>query len=50
MALDITVHLIRHEKTKANTERKYIGRTDEPILKKWKPRSIYSQVSFMGAI
>lgn len=34
MAHDITVHLIRHEKTKANTERKYIGWTDEPILKK----------------
>ena len=34
MANDITVHLIRHEKTKANMERKYIGWTDEPILKK----------------
>lgn len=34
MANDITVHLIRHEKTKANVERKYIGWTDEPILKK----------------
>lgn len=34
MANNITVHLIRHEKTKANTERKYIGWTDEPILKK----------------
>ena len=34
MANDITVHLIRHEKTIANVERKYIGWTDEPILKK----------------
>lgn len=34
MANDITVHLIRHEKTKANLDRKYIGWTDEPILKK----------------
>lgn len=34
MANDITVHLIRHEKTQANVERKYIGWTDEPILKK----------------
>lgn len=34
MADDITVHLIRHEKTKANMERKYIGWTDEPIQKK----------------
>ncbi|MCT6922590.1 histidine phosphatase family protein [Metasolibacillus sp.] len=28
----ITIHLIRHGKTKANVERKYIGHTDEPIL------------------
>ncbi|KYG92255.1 histidine phosphatase family protein [Metasolibacillus sp. FSL H7-0170] len=28
----ITIHLIRHGKTQANTERKYIGHTDEPIL------------------
>lgn len=34
MADGITVHLIRHEKTRANVERKYIGWTDEPILKK----------------
>ncbi len=27
-----TVHLIRHEKTKANVERRYIGHTDQPIL------------------
>ncbi|MEG0471941.1 MAG: histidine phosphatase family protein [Solibacillus sp.] len=32
MARGITVHLIRHEKTQANVERKYIGWTDEPIL------------------
>ncbi|WP_238600706.1 histidine phosphatase family protein [Metasolibacillus meyeri] len=28
----ITIHLIRHGKTKANMERKYIGHSDEPIL------------------
>lgn len=33
MANGVTLHLIRHEKTKANIERKYIGWTDEPILK-----------------
>lgn len=27
----VTVHLIRHEKTKANLERKYIGWTNESI-------------------
>lgn len=32
MARGVTVHLIRHEKTQANVERKYIGWTDEPIL------------------
>ncbi|MEG0383290.1 histidine phosphatase family protein [Solibacillus cecembensis] len=32
MARGVTVHLIRHEKTQANIERKYIGWTDEPIL------------------
>ncbi|ATP39531.1 fructose-2,6-bisphosphatase [Solibacillus sp. R5-41] len=32
MARGITVHLIRHEKTRANVERKYIGWTDESIL------------------
>lgn len=32
MASRITVHLIRHEKTQANRERKYIGWTDEPIV------------------
>lgn len=30
----ITVHLIRHEKTKGNIERKYVGWTDESILNK----------------
>lgn len=34
MANDITVHLIVHEKTKANLDRKYIGWKDEPILHK----------------
>lgn len=28
----VVVHLIRHEQTKANIERKYIGRTDESIV------------------
>ena len=28
----IILHLIRHEKTQANVERKYIGWTDEPIV------------------
>lgn len=28
----VVLHLIRHEKTQANVERKYIGWTDEPIL------------------
>ena len=28
----VVVHLIRHEKTQANIDRKYIGWTDEPIL------------------
>lgn len=28
----VTIHLIRHEKTRANMERKYIGWTDEPII------------------
>lgn len=28
----VTVHLIRHEKTKANYEKKYIGWTDESIV------------------
>ncbi|MEK4424657.1 histidine phosphatase family protein [Solibacillus sp. FSL K6-1523] len=32
MARGVTIHLIRHEKTQANVERKYIGWTDEPIL------------------
>ena len=32
MANSVTVHLIRHEKTLANRERKYIGWTDEPIV------------------
>ena len=32
MAYGVTVHLIRHEKTNANRERRYIGWTDEPIL------------------
>ena len=32
MARGITIHLIRHEKTQANLERRYIGWTDEPIL------------------
>ena len=32
MAYDVTVRLIRHEKTKANIDRKYIGITDESIL------------------
>lgn len=34
MVCGVTVHLIRHEKTRANLDRKYIGWTDEPILKK----------------
>lgn len=33
MANSITIRLIRHEKTQANVERKYIGSTDEPIIK-----------------
>ena len=33
MASRIVLHLIRHEKTQANVERKYIGWTNEPILK-----------------
>ena len=28
----VVLHLIRHEKTQANVERKYLGWTDEPIL------------------
>lgn len=28
----VTIHLIRHEKTRANMEAKYIGWTDEPIV------------------
>lgn len=28
----VTIHLIRHEKTKANVDRKYIGWTDESIV------------------
>lgn len=32
MASGLIVHFIRHEKTKANLERKYIGWTDESIL------------------
>lgn len=28
----LTIYLIRHERTKANVERKYIGHTDESIL------------------
>lgn len=34
MASGVILHLIRHEKTQANNERKYIGWTDEPIVKK----------------
>lgn len=34
MANGVTVHLIRHEKTNANRERRYIGWTDESILHK----------------
>lgn len=34
MANGVTVHLIRHEKTNANRERRYIGWTDESILNK----------------
>ncbi|MFJ8236939.1 histidine phosphatase family protein [Ureibacillus sp. NPDC094379] len=29
----VVIHLIRHEKTQANIERKYIGWTDEPIIR-----------------
>ena len=32
MVNGVTVHLIRHEKTEANVERRYIGWTDQPIL------------------
>ncbi|RTQ89452.1 histidine phosphatase family protein [Lysinibacillus telephonicus] len=32
MGHSVTVHLIRHEKTAANIERKYIGWTDESIV------------------
>lgn len=32
MVHSITIRLIRHEKTRANAQRKYIGWTDEPIL------------------
>lgn len=32
MARRAILHLIRHEKTQANVERKYIGWTDEPIV------------------
>ncbi|MEO4052337.1 histidine phosphatase family protein [Solibacillus sp. CAU 1738] len=28
----VTIHLIRHGKTQANIERKYIGHTDEPLV------------------
>jgi len=31
MGNSVVVHLIRHEKTKANWQRKYLGWTDEPI-------------------
>lgn len=34
MGDSVIVHLIRHERTKANLERKYIGWTDESILNK----------------
>jgi len=34
MGNSVVVHLIRHEKTKANLERKYIGWTDESIVMK----------------
>ena len=33
MVNGVTVHLIRHEKTPANVLRRYIGRTDESIMK-----------------
>ncbi|MER1999770.1 MAG: histidine phosphatase family protein [Lysinibacillus sp.] len=32
MANGVTIHLIRHEKTQANVERRYIGWTNQPIL------------------
>ena len=32
MANAVTIHLIRHEQTKANVEKRYIGRTDQSIL------------------
>lgn len=32
MVNGVTIHLIRHEKTQANVERRYIGRTDQPIV------------------
>lgn len=34
MASGVILHLIRHEKTQANIDRKYIGWTNEPILKR----------------
>lgn len=43
----VTIHLIRHEKTRANMERKYIGWTDEPIVtypilfSELKPTTVY---------
>ncbi|MGE7667433.1 histidine phosphatase family protein [Ureibacillus composti] len=32
MGNSVVLHLIRHEKTQANIERKYLGWTDEPII------------------
>ena len=43
----VTIHLIRHEKTRANMEMKYIGWTDEPIVtnpvlfSELKPKEVY---------
>jgi alpha-ribazole phosphatase len=44
----LTIRLIRHEKTKSNVERKYLGWTDESILNKlpleplsWAPERVY---------
>lgn len=45
MASGIVLHLIRHEKTQANLERKYIGWTDEPIV-----RSVQARLPISPAI
>lgn len=46
----VIIRLIRHGKTKANIERKYIGRTDESIIEQLNPISFDQKVVYTSAL